>query len=372
MRALRFLMQKEFRQMLRDKGFTGRLFIAPAIQLILLPMAANYTVKNINIAIVDHDHSTVSQKFSNKILSSGYFKLADYTDFNSKAGKLIENDKADLVLEFPEGFERNMIRENNQKISIQVNAINGVKASIGFGYLSGIIADYNNDLRLEWIQPERTNVLPTIDVASSYWYNPTLTYYIYMVPAILVSLITGVAGLSAAFNIVKEKEMGTIEQINVTPIKKYEFILGKLLPFLAVGAVVFSFGLLFSWAIYRIVPLGNIATLYLFMFVFLFAILGFGLLISTYSQTQQQANSIMFLFMMVFNMMSGLYTPIDSMPGWAQVVTHLFPISYFIDVMRMVVIKGSGLHDIRFHILFVFLIGLVLNTWAILNYRKTT
>jgi len=372
MRALRFLMQKEFRQMFRDKGFTGRLFIAPAIQLILLPMAANYTIKNINIAIVDHDHSTESQKLSNKILSSGYFKLADYTDFNSKADKLIENDKADLVLEIPPKFERNLIRENTQKIAIQVNAINGVKASIGFGYLSGIINDYNNDLRLQWVAPQKTSPMPTIDVEPSYWYNPTLTYYIYMVPAILVSLITGIAGLSAAFNIVKEKEMGTIEQINVTPIKKYEFILGKLLPFLAVGTVVFSFGLLFSWAIYRIVPLGNIAVLYLFMYVFLFAILGFGLLISTYSQTQQQANSIMFLFMMVFNMMSGLYTPIDSMPGWAQVLSHLFPISYFIEVMRMVVIKGSGLHDIRLHILFVFLIGVVLNTWAILNYRKTT
>jgi len=358
--------------MFRDKGFTGRLFIAPAIQLILLPMAANYTIKNINIAIVDHDHSVESQKLSNKILSSGYFKLADYTDFNSKADALIENDKADLVLEFPQGFEKNMIRENSQKIAIEVNAINGVKASIGFGYLSGIVADYNNDLRLQWIAPQKTNTMPTISVAPSYWYNPSLTYYIYMVPAILVSLITGIAGLSAAFNIVKEKEMGTIEQINVTPIKKYEFILGKLLPFLAVGTVVFSFGLLFSWAIYRIVPLGNIAVLYLFMYVFLFAILGFGLLISTYSQTQQQANSIMFLFMMVFNMMSGLYTPIDSMPGWAQVLSHLFPISYFIEVMRMVVIKGSGLHDIRMHILFVFLIGLVLNTWAVLNYRKTT
>jgi len=372
MRALRFLMQKEFRQMFRDKGFTGRLFIAPAIQLILLPMAANYTIKNINIAIVDHDHSIESQRLSNKILSSGYFKLANYTDYNSKASTLIENDKADLVLEIPEKFEKNLIREGSQKIAIEVNAINGVKASIGFGYLSSIIADYNNNLRMQWIAPQETSPTPTIDVVPSYWYNPTLTYYIYMVPAILVSLITGIAGLSAAFNIVKEKEMGTIEQINVTPIKKYEFILGKLLPFLAVGTVVFSFGLLFSWVIYGIQPLGNIAVLYLFMYVFLFAILGFGLLISTYSQTQQQANSIMFLFMMIFNMMSGLYTPIDSMPGWAQFASHLFPISYFIEVMRMVVIKGSGIHDIRFHILFVFLIGLVLNTWAILNYRKTT
>lgn len=358
--------------MFRDKGFTGRLFIAPAIQLILLPMAANFTIKNINIAIVDHDHSETSQKLSNKILSSGYFKLADYTDFNSKAKKLIESDKADLILEIPQDFGRELITEGNKKIGIMVNAINGVKASIGFAYLSGIIADYNSNLRTEWVQPERTNPLPVIDVVSSFWYNPLLSYYIFMVPAILVSLITGVAGLSAAFNIVKEKEIGTIEQINVTPIKKYEFILGKLIPFLAVGAVVFTFGLLIAWIGYGIVPIGNIAVLYLFLLVFLFAILGFGLLVSTYSETQQQANSIIFLFMMVFNMMSGLYTPFDSMPKWAQFVSNLFPISYFIDVMRMVVIKGSGLSDIRWQIFFVFIIGLVMNTWAILNYRKTT
>src|SRR5665213_1184446 len=141
MRPLWFLLQKEFRQIFRDKGFIGRLFIAPAIQLILLPMAANFTVKNVNIAIVDHDHSTVSQKLSNKILSSGYFKLAGYTDFNSKADKLIENDKADIVLEIPDGFEHNLVRDNSQKIAIQVNAINGVKASVRFAYLSNIIGD---------------------------------------------------------------------------------------------------------------------------------------------------------------------------------------------------------------------------------------
>jgi ABC-2 type transport system permease protein len=372
MRALRFLLQKEFRQMFRDKGFTGRLFIAPAIQLILLPMAANYTVKNVNIAIVDHDHSSFSQKLSNKVLSSGYFKLAAYTDNNSKAEDLIESDKADLVLEIPKGFEKNLVRENWQKIGIEVNAINGVKASLGFGYLGGVISDFNKDIRVEWVQPQKAFISPSINVVSSYWYNPALTYYIYMVPAILVSLVTGVAGLSAAFNIVKEKEIGTIEQINVTPIKKYEFILGKLIPFMVVGGIVFTVGLFIGWLIYGIVPLGSIALLYLFLYVFLFAILGFGLLISTYTETQQQANSLMFLFMMVFNMMSGLYTPVDSMPGWAQFITHLFPVSYFIDVMRMIVIKGSGLHDIRMHILFVFLIGLVLNTWAVLNYKKTT
>jgi len=372
MRALKFLLQKEFRQMFRDRGFVGRLLIVPTIQLILLPMAANYTIKNINIAIVDHDHSSVSKKLADKILSSGYFKLAGYTDFNSKADQLISDDKADIVLEIPQQFEKSLIRESKQKIAIEVNAINGVKASIGFAYLSGIVSDYNNQVRMEWIEPSRTNLLPTIEVVSSFWYNPALTYYIFMVPAILVSLVTSIAGLSAAFNIVKEKEIGTIEQINVTPIKKHYFILGKLIPYLFTGFVVFSVGLLISWIIYGIVPLGHIALLYLFLEVFLFAILGFGLLISTYTETQQQANSLMFLFMMIFNMMSGLYTPIDSMPGWAQFITHLFPINYFIDVMRMVVIKGSGIHDILHHIWAVLVIGLVLNTWAVLNYRKTS
>ena len=332
MRPLKFLLQKEFRQMLRDKGFAGRLFIAPLIQLILLPMAANYTIKNINIAIVDHDHSSVSSKLTDKILSSGYFKLAAYTNFNTKAGKELEADRADIILEIPQNFEQQLIHENIQKVAIEVNAINGVKATIGFGYLSGIIADYNAEIRTQWIQPSRMDDSPFINVVSSFWYNPRLTYYIYMVPAILVSLVTGVAGLSAAFNIVKEKEIGTIEQINVTPIKKHHFILGKLIPYMAVGFVVFAFGLLIGYVLYGIVPLGNIAIL----------------------------------------LMSGLYSPIDSMPVWAQFISHCFPISYFIDVMRMVVIKGSGLLDIWPQIWHVLLIGIVLNGWAILNYRKTS
>jgi ABC-2 type transport system permease protein len=372
MRPLFFLLQKEFRQIFRDKGFIGRLFIAPAIQLILLPLAANYTIKNINIAIVDHDHSQVSAKLAEKILSSGYFQLAGATDFDSKAKKLIENDKADIVLEIPQDFDKNLTRDGSQTLAIEVNAINGVKASVGFGYLSGIINDYNNEIRLDMVDPNLASQVPTIPVISSFWYNPKLTYYIFMVPAILVSLVTGIAGLSAAFNIVKEKEIGTIEQINVTPIRKYQFILGKLIPFVVMGAVVFTFGMLIGWIGYGIVPAGHLFVMYLFLLDFLFAILGFGLLVSTYAETQQQANSLMFLFMMVFNMMSGLYTPIDSMPGWAKVITHLFPVSYFIDVMRMVVMKASGLYDIRFHLLYVFLIGLVLNVWAIINYRKTT
>jgi ABC-2 type transport system permease protein len=372
MRTLFFLLQKEFLQIFRNKTLLRTMFIAPMIQLLILPQAANYTIKNINIAIVDHDHSSYSNKLTEKILSSGYFKLAGFDASYNQAYQLIEKDKADIVLEIPAGFERNLVRENSQNVAVAVNAINGVKASVGNGYLGSIISDFNNDIRIDWIQPARINQLPVIEVAASNWYNPSLTYYIFMVPGILVFLVTMVGGNMTSLNIVKEKEIGTIAQINVTPIKKWHFILGKLIPFWILGVIIFSFGLIIARVIYNIIPLGSLPTLYLFLSVYLFALLGFGLLISTYSETQQQANSLIFFFVMIFNMMSGLFTPIDSMPGWAQVITHLIPISYFIQVMRMIVLKGSELHNILYHIGVVFIMAVVLNTWAIINYRKTS
>ncbi len=372
MRILWFVLQKEFRQIFRDKMILRMMFIVPIVQLLLLPQAANFTIKNINIAIVDHDHSSYSQKFIAKVLSSGYFKLSGLNQSYNEAYKLIEKDKADIVLEIPEGFERNLIRESKQKFYIAVNAINGTKALVGSGYLNRIIMDYNNDIRLQWMQPTAMNPLPTIEVASSNWYNPNLTYYIFMVPGILVMLITLLGGNMTALNIVKEKEIGTIEQINVTPLKKYHFLLGKLIPFWIIGMIIFTIGMIISRLVYGIIPLGNVGLLYLFLGIYLFTILGFGLLISTYAETQQQAQSLTFFFVMIFNLMGGLFTPIDSMPEWALWITRLIPISYFIEVMRMVVLKGSAFADIQYHILIVFIMGVVLNGWAVINYKKTS
>lgn len=348
------------------------MFMVPVIQLIILPQAANYTIKNINIAVVDLDRSSYSSKLVNKVLSSGYFKLAEFSHTYKEAYHLIENDKADIVIEIPQGFEHNLEREGNQKISLSVDAINGVKASVGSAYLTRIIQDFNGQIRLDWVQPSMMNQMPTIDVASSNWYNPNLSYYLFMVPGILVLLVTMIGGNMTAQNIVIEKESGTIEQINVTPVKKYQFILGKLIPFWLLGVIIFTLGLTIARVVYGIIPLGSIALLYLFVSVYLIAIMGFGLLISTYSETPMQANSLIFFFLQIFNMMGGLYTPIDSMPAWARVITDVIPISYFIKVMRMIVIKGSHFHDIIPHILIVLLMGVILNTWAIINYRKTT
>jgi ABC-2 type transport system permease protein len=372
MRTLFFILRKEFRQIFRDKGMLRIIIIMPIVQLLVLPRAADYEIKNINIAIVDYDHSTTSQQLTNKILASGYFRLAGMDNTYEKSFNLIERDKADIVLEIPYGFDRNLVRDNQQQLFLAVNAINGTKAIIGSSYLSSILMDFNNELRMKLIPPTRFNSMPTIDITSSNWYNPNLVYAVFMVPGILVLLLTLIGGNLSAFNIVKEKEIGTIEQINVTPIKKHIFILGKLIPFIIMGLVVFTLGMIIAVLVYGIMPVGSLLLLYLFALIYLITLVGFGLLISTYSETQVQAQSLTFFFLIIFNLMSGLFTSIDSMPHWAQIITRFIPLTYFIEVMRMIVLKGSHFTDVMYQFGILFIMGIVLNTWAVINYRKTT
>lgn len=370
MRTLRFLLQKEFRQIFRDPGILRIIFVMPMIQLLILPWAADYEVKDIKLSVVDHDHSAYSRQLLSKITSSGYFQLSTYEPSYSSALTTVERDQADLVLEIPSQFEKTLVKEDAASLFIAINAINGTKANLGSSYLRGIIQDFNRQIRTEWIQAPRFSPETTIEVVSSNWFNPLMNYKFFMVPGILVILVTMVGSFLASLNIVKEKEIGTIEQINVTPVKKYEFILGKLIPFWVLGLVILSLGLLVARIAYGISPAGSLLTIYVFAAVYLLAVLGLGLLISTYTSTQQQAMLISFFLMMVFILLGGLYTSIDSMPAWARAITKVNPVSYFIEVMRMVVLKGSNLADIRSHLLTVLGFGVGLNAWAILNYRK--
>ena len=373
MKTLLFLLEKEFKQIFRNKALLPMIFVTPLIQLLIMPLAADYEVKNINISIVDHDHSDYSQKLTSKIIASGYFKLTDFGNSYNASFKNIESDKTDLLLEIPEGFERNLVKENSQYLLVAVNAINGSKANLGGSYLASIITNFNQSIRLEWIQPERHNESPTIEMVSSNWYNPFLNYRSFMVPGILVTLVTMIGAYMCALNIVKEKEIGTIEQINVSPIKKWQFILGKLIPLWVIGNVVFTLGLfIIGRLVYGIFPLGSLGVVYSFLAIFLIAVLGIGLLISTCSETQQQAMSLAFFCVMIFMLMSGLFTSVDSMPKWAKLIAYANPVTYFIEVMRMVVLKGSSFSDVKYHFLIMLCFAIFFNGWAIVNYKKTS
>ena len=237
-----------------------------------------------------------------------------------------------------------------------------------------MINDFNRDLDVN-IKLSKGNVLSPnakISLESTNWYNPRAEYKYYMVPGILVLLLTLIGGFITALNIVKEKEIDTIEQINVTPIKKWQFILGKLIPFWIVGMIVFTIGLIVMYLVYGIFPAGSLLVLYAFAAVYLIALLGLGLLISTFADTQLQAMFIAYFFMMIFMLMSGFFTNIDSMPDWARTLSSLTPVTHFIKVVRLIVLKGSGFAEVGLEFAYLAAFAIVLNGLAIWNYKKTS
>ena len=370
MRTLKILLQKEVRQIFRNKIILRIATIMPIMQFLILPLAANFEIKNINLVFVDHDHSVDSRKLLSDITSSGYFRLIDYNNTFDAAYKYIETDKADVVLEIPAGFERNLVREGRQQIFIAFNAINGTKAGLGAGYLRTILGNYNKDIIVQLAPSVKSKQESGINVVPLDWFNSQRDYKLALIPGILGMLVTLLSCFLTALNIVKEKEIGTIEQINVSPIRKSDFILAKLIPFWILANVVFTLGLFLCYFLYHIVPVGNLLVLYAFVAVYLLAILGFGLLVSTYSETQQQSMFIMFFFVMIFILLGGLFTPIESMPDWAQLITKLNPLAYLIKVIRMVMLMGSGFKDILPQLEVVAIMAVVLNAWAVFNYKK--
>ncbi len=370
MSVLRTLLKKEFKQIFRDSAIPKIIFIMPAIQLLILPFAADYEIKNIDVGIIDQDHSTYSRQIIEKMEYSTYFNLTAITDANEKGMKWLEDDEVDLFIEIPYGFESTLIREGKSSVFLAANAVNGVKANLGTAYAMNTIRKVNANIIGEWFQAPRNHMTPYIDITNSHWYNPESNYQRFMVPGILAILLTMVGGFLTALNIVKEKEIGTIEQLNVTPISKTEFILGKLLPFWLLGFVVLTIGLVIAYIIHGIVPGTNIGAIYIFSALYLFAILGFGLMISNFTETQQQAMMVAFFFMLIFIMLSGLFTPIESMPEWSQFIAHLNPVTYMVDVMRMVLLKGAHLGDMYRHIIIIAIEGVILNSLAIWTYAK--
>lgn len=367
---LRFFLEKEFLQIRRDKVILRMMIAIPVLQLLILPWAATFEQRNISLGVVDNDRSSLSTRLVEQVVSSGFFRLTVFSDSYEQAVRQVEKNEADLILEIPAGFERNLFREQSTGLMLSVNAVNGQKAGLGGAYLGQILAAFNQDIITE--RGVQLSLVNLIEVQPYYKYNKEMNYRNFMVPGILVMLLTLIGVVVSALNIVKEKEIGTIEQINVTPLSRTVFILGKLIPFMVVGLIILSIGLFVAWLIYGIFPQGSLLTLYLFAFFYLLAALGAGLVISSYSNTQQQAMFVCLFFMIILFLMSGLFTPISSMPRWAQYITYANPVRYFVEVMRLVYMKGSGLSDILGQLYWITGFAFLFNCWAIFSYKKTT
>lgn len=370
MKVLPVLLKKEFKQIFRDSMIVKIIFVLPAIQLLILPFAADYEVRNIHVGIIDQDMSASSRAIRHAMEFSNYFNLSAFGTSYEEGVSWIESDKVDLFLQIPPDFEKNLVRTNTSDLFMAVNAVNGVKAYLGASYAQQIIQQTNQQIRQKWIPGLGASPPAPFIVEYLKWYNPKNNFQVFMVPGILAFLLTIVGGILSALNIVREKEIGTIEQLNVTPIRKYEFILGKLIPFWLLGLAILTIGLLVGYIIHGVVPGLNIWVIYLFAMVYLLAVLGMGFFISNFTETQQQAMMVFFFFMLIFVLMSGLFTPIESMPVWAQWIARVNPVTYGVDVMRMVLLKGARLNDITTHFKVIGFEAFIMNGLAIWTYRK--
>ncbi|MDR0712432.1 MAG: ABC transporter permease [Prevotellaceae bacterium] len=368
---LKFLIEKEFKQLVRHSFLPKLIILMPCVMLLLMPWVASYDVKNVNVCLLDNDRSTLSSRMAQKVSATSYFHLTAAASGYSEAMQSIESGKADLILEIQPGFERLLMRENEAEVMISVNAVNGVKGGLGSSYLLNILSEYAAELRSEQFPSMSAAASGSFQVQASYFFNPSLNYKAYMVPALMVLLITLLCGFLPALNIVSEKEAGTIEQLNVTPVGKLTFIVAKLIPYWIVGFIVISMGFALAALLYNLTPAGSFGTIYLFMGVYVLALSGFGLVISSYSSAMQQAMLVAFFFIMILVLMSGLFTPVSSMPQWAQSITIFNPLKYFMQVMRMVYLKGSGVGDMLPQLLALCGFALFSNTWAMLTYKKT-
>ena len=390
---LKYLLEKEFKQFFRNKFLPKLVVMFPVMVMLVIPWITTMDIKDIRVVVVDSDRSIASQQLVRDIEASTYFQLEGVTDHYDDALHKIEYGTADAIVEIPAGFEKDMIIKGTSPVQISVNTVNGTKGTLGGSYLGQIMTNFSQRFfASNPATPVRNGLPPNETTASSLpayndshiqfalyprfelfiqnRFNPLLDYKIYMIPALMIILLIVMCGFLPTLNIVSEKERGTIEQMNVTPVSKFTFILAKMIPYWLMGMLVLTICMALAYFVYGLYPRGSIGIIYLFSFLFVLALSGFGLVVSNYSNTLQQAMFVMFFFIMIFQLMSGLLTPIRSMPEWAQWITLFNPPRYYVQMMRLIYLKGGSLSDLSTE--FFALLGFVVffGFWAVISYRK--
>ena len=359
MSVLPYLLEKEFKQFMRNAILPRIALVVPLMVMLVAPLVTTMDVRDVRVAVVDHDRTVASRRMADKVAASPYFTLVARPTAYAGALRLVEDGRADIVLTIPAGYGRDLgSGRAAPRVQITANAVNAAKAQIGTSYLSQLTA---------------AQAVPTDGrrLAVQYRYNPTLDYRAYMIPALMTLLLLILCGVLPALNIVSEKEIGTIEQINVTPVGRLAFTMGKLIPFWAIGLVAVGVGIAVGGLVYGVWPAGSLWLILLASLLFTSVVSGFGLVVSNYSTTLRQALFVIYFFVMIFILMGGLFTPVASMPRWAQAVTYALPTRYYGEAMRALYLKGSTIADLLPQFGALALMAAGLGAWAVGSYRKT-
>lgn len=339
-RILKALLRKEIALMRRNPIIPKIILVMPLMVMLVIPLVANLDVRNVNVAAVDNDHSILSRRILSDMGHSDFLTLSSVTDSHKEALRDIENGKVDVLLSIPADYEKN-VGIGGAEIDVEVNGVNAIKGMLGARYVSQSVmetlAGWRQETGMSAIRHESSVINR---------YNPTLNFRNYMIPALMVVLLIIICGFLPALNLVSEKESGTIEAMNVTPVSRLTFVLSKLIPFWIIGLLVVTVGMIVGWLVYGLVPEGSIGAIFLATILFSLVMSGIGVAIANRSSTMLQSIFVMFAFIMIFQLMGGLFTPIRSMPQWAQYLTYAIPPRYFIEIMRAVYLKGTTIMEL--------------------------
>lgn len=364
---------KEFLQFKRDPKMFGIILIAPVIQLIFLGYAANLDIDRVKIIVLDNDKTSTSREFVERFTASNYFSIVEYADNYSNITKSLDNGKAIAALVIPDDFEKKISRNETVKVQAIFDGSDGNSASISAGYMQFIVMRYSQNVISNFMNRSGKIISPVgnINAETRVWYNPTLKTRNYMVPGIVGLLLSIITLLLTSLAVVKEKEIGTMEQLVVTPLKPYQLIIGKLVPFILLGFVSVIIVLTAMRYIFDIPVKGSLAFLFVSTFLYILSTLGLGLFVSTISKTQQQAMMIsIFAVMMPMVFLSGFAFPVENMPKIIQMISYIVPLKYFNTIIRGVILKGLGFADLWIESVVLFVMGLVILLLSSLRFNK--
>jgi len=364
------IMRKEVQQLKHDKFMLRLLILAPLFQLIILGYAMTTETRQVKTVICDQDESPLSRDLISRIENNDRFDVTGYVSSSKELNTQISLWKARVGIYIPEDFYKSVQRGQPADILVLLDAVDGNQALTALGYLQQISAGnmvkwLPGHIKKEFVQKNRL-----INLETRYWFNPELRNQAFMVPGIVVLIITVITLLLGSLGIVREKESGTLEQLMVTPISKIQFILGKQLPFLVYAFIEVLVVLKLAEKIFHLTLAGSLLNLYLLIFLYLFTTLGLGLFVSTIAGTQQQALFLSWFFMVFMILLSGFFIPIDNMPGWLQKITLGNPLRYIMEAVRAIYLKGTPLKYLGSQILPLAGLGLFIFAGSILSFRK--
>lgn len=368
MKVLRFLLEKEFKLIMRNPLMMGIIIFFPLLLLVLFPWGISYDLKNVEVSIVNQDQSgTYSHALIRKIAASPSFEIKGYYQNYDDAINDVERGRSLIVMVIPQDFDYTLERDRSATVQVLTNGVDGTQAGIATSYLHQLLQDFSKDLISE--QYPLKGGAP-LEIIPFYEYNSQLNYKYFMLPAFVVIILTMFCTIFTAASLIEEKETGTMYQLNVTPLKPLTFVLSKIIPFWVVALITLSISVPIIYLMYGLSLQSNFL-LYIFTgIIFSIAMTFLGVIIANASETFQQVMFMVLFFILIFYLISGIFTPVNAMPWWAQVIAYANPLTYYNRIIRSLYLKGSGLIDISGDLLILLAFNIIFGVIAVATYKK--